>query len=486
MGAGVSNWQLAQAVSRHGQLGVVSGTALDQILVRRLQDGDPGGHMRRGLDAFPFPAMAERIWQAYYIAGGKAPSAQYLVTPALTRDSSRASIELCIVSNFVEIYLAREGHANPVGMNYLEKIQAAHMPTMYGSMLAGVSYIIMGAGIPLKVPGLLDRLAEHLPVEYQLHVSGALEGDDVTSHFNPRDYMECELPPLQRPRFLPIISSNTLATTILRKSNGRVDGLVVETRIAGGHNAPPRGKMILSEIGEPVYGERDAIDIPKLRELGVPFWLAGGYGHASKVKEALEQGATGVQVGTAFEFANESGLRPDYKAQLLAKAVVGEAHVFTDPLASPTGFPFKVALLEGTGSDPKVVETRPRICDLGFLRETYRTPEGAVGYRCASEPKSLFLSKGGKEEDTVGRKCLCNALLANIGLAQLRNGNRVECALITAGDDIDTIQEFLPAGQTAYAAADVIDVLLSEVPVPVKDEATVAAKNKAELEPALA
>ena len=58
MGAGVSNWRLAQAVSRLGQLGLVSGTALDPILARRLQDGDPGGHMRRGLDAFPFPAMA--------------------------------------------------------------------------------------------------------------------------------------------------------------------------------------------------------------------------------------------------------------------------------------------------------------------------------------------------------------------------------------------------------------------------------------------
>jgi nitronate monooxygenase len=461
MGAGVSNWQLSQAVSRHGQLGVVSGTALDQILVRRLQDGDPGGHMRRGMDAFPFHAMAERVWQTYYIAGGRAPNAQYVVAPALTRESSRASIELCIVSNFVEIFLAREGHDNAVGMNYLEKIQAGHLPTMYGAMLAGVSYIVMGAGIPLKVPGILDRLAEHLPVEYTLHVVGAQEGDDVTTHFNPRDYMECELSPLKRPKFLPIVSSNTLATTILKKSNGRVDGLVVEMRIAGGHNAPPRGKMQLSELGEPIYGERDAIDIGKLRELGVPFWLAGGYGHAAKVQEALAQGAAGVQVGTAFEFANESGLRADYKAQLLAKAVAGKAKVFTDPLASPTGFPFKVALLEGTGSDASVTATRPRICDLGFLRETYRTPEGTVGYRCASEPKSLFLSKGGKEEDSAGRKCLCNALMANIGLAQLRNGNRVECALITAGDDIDHIQEFLPPGQQAYSAADVIDVLLS-------------------------
>lgn len=31
MGVGVSNWRLANAVSKLGQLGVVSGTALDQL-----------------------------------------------------------------------------------------------------------------------------------------------------------------------------------------------------------------------------------------------------------------------------------------------------------------------------------------------------------------------------------------------------------------------------------------------------------------------
>jgi NAD(P)H-dependent flavin oxidoreductase YrpB (nitropropane dioxygenase family) len=40
LGAGISNWRLAHAVSQLGQLGVVSGTALDQIFARRLQDGD--------------------------------------------------------------------------------------------------------------------------------------------------------------------------------------------------------------------------------------------------------------------------------------------------------------------------------------------------------------------------------------------------------------------------------------------------------------
>src|SRR5580698_4447273 len=100
MGAGVSSWRLAQAVSRSGQLGVVSGTALDEILVRRLQDGDPGGHMRRGLDAFPFPAMAERIWRAYYIPGGKAAAAAYRTLPTHVQEEPRELAELCVVSNF--------------------------------------------------------------------------------------------------------------------------------------------------------------------------------------------------------------------------------------------------------------------------------------------------------------------------------------------------------------------------------------------------
>jgi nitronate monooxygenase len=461
MGAGVSTWRLAQAVSRLGQLGLVSGTALDQILARRLQDGDPGGHMRRGLDGFPYRPMAERVWNRYFIPGGKAERTPYIPVPQLVKDNPRELVELCIVSNFVEVFLARQGHKNPVGINFLEKIQSAHLPCIYGAMLGGVGYVVMGAGIPLKIPGVLDRYVNHGAAEYAIHVIGAQEGDDVMARFDPREYMECELEPLLRPKFLPIVSSNTLAVTMLKKANGRVDGLVVETRTAGGHNAPPRGKQQLSELGEPIYGERDAIDIGKLRDLGVPFWLAGGYGHPEKVREALAQGAAGVQVGTAFEFANESGLQEDFKHALLMKVIAGKASVFTDPLASPTGFPFKVARLKGTNSEAETYSKRPRICDLGFLREPYRTADGGIGYRCASEPATVYVAKGGNVEDTVGRKCVCNGLLANIGLPQVRNGSRIEYPLITAGDDLSTVARFLKPGRTEYSAADVVSQLLT-------------------------
>jgi nitronate monooxygenase len=327
-------------------------------------------------------------------------------------------------------------------------------------MLAGVGYIVMGAGIPLKIPGVLDRFAQHLPAEYNMHVTGAIEGDDTMMHFDPADFIEGVLAPLTRPKFFAIVSSNTLAITMVRKANGKVDGLIIEMRTAGGHNAPPRGKLQLTSIGEPVYGQRDDIDIPKLRELSVPFWLAGGYGHPEKLREALAQGAAGVQVGTAFEFASESGLRDDYKQSLLAKVIAGSASVFTDPLASPTGFPFKVAQLEGTYSEPDLYASRPRICNLGFLREAYRTPDGQVDYRCGAEPLSLYVSKGGHPEDTVGRKCICNGLLANVGFPQVLNGNRMELGIVTAGDDLGTVSQFLLPNQSHYSALDVITELL--------------------------
>jgi nitronate monooxygenase len=460
MGVGVSNWRLAQAVSKLGQLGVVSGTALDSLFIRRLADGDPGGHMRRGLDAFPFPDMARRIWSEYFTPGGKVANAPYPNLPMHQRNSPRKLVELCMVSNFVEVFLAKEGHKNPVGINFLEKVQMPHLASIYGAMLAGVGYVLMGAGIPLHIPGVLDAFAAHRSAEYKLNVIGALAGDDSQMHFNPADHAEGTLPALHRPRFLAIISSNTLANTMLRRATGRVDGFVIEGPTAGGHNAPPRGKLLLNAAGEPIYGERDRVNLAEMRELGIPFWLAGGYGNAEKLREALELGAAGVQMGTAFAFSDESGMRSDLKKSLIAKAVAGTGVVLTDPLASPTGFPFKVAQLEGTSSALPIYQERKRVCDLGYLREAYSTGEGKLGYRCAAEPVDTYVAKGGKLEDTVGRKCLCNALMANIGHAQTRKDQSVEPPLITVGDDLNSIVQYLAPGSDSYRAADVIAAML--------------------------
>jgi nitronate monooxygenase len=83
-----------------------------------------------------------------------------------------------------------------------------------------------------------------------------------------------------------------------------------------------------------------------------------------------------------------------------------------------------------------------------------------VGYRCAGEAVDAYVRKGGDQADTLGRKCLCNGLLATAGLGQ-RHGGVEEPALITAGNDVTALDRFLPAGRDSYRAADVIAALLA-------------------------
>lgn len=457
MGVAVSGWPLARAVAACGQMGVVSGTALDAVLVRRLQLGDVGGHLRRAIDAFPIRAIAERVWNRYYVPSGKKSTAPFKAKPVPDARLPQTLRDLIVLSSFVEVWLAKEGHRGLVGVNLLEKIQIPTLPTLFGAMMAGVDAVLMGAGIPRFIPGALDDLAANRPASLALDVAGALPGETFATHFDPAEYAPGPIP---RPQFLAIVSSSALATSLARKASGRVDGFIIEGSIAGGHNAPPRGPMQLDEAGEPIYGPRDQPDLQAFRELGLPFWLAGGYGSGEGLKAALDAGATGIQVGTPFAYCEESGILPEIKARVIAASARGEAGVFTSPVSSPTGFPFKVAQVEGSLSDPQVYEARARICDLGYLRQTYRREDGTLGYRCASEPVEDYVAKGGAVEDTVGRQCLCNGLIATVGMPQVRKDGAAEPPIVTAGDCVESVASFLPPGAATYSAADVIATIL--------------------------
>ena len=458
MGAGVSNWQLARAVSLTGQLGVVSGTALDTIVSRRLQLGDPGGHMQRAMRHFPDAGMVDRILTQYYRPADSSGPRPFKNPPMILLEADQQTRELTVVANFAEVFLAKEGHDNPVGTNLLEKVQLPNLYALYGAMLAGVDYVIMGAGIPREIPGVLDLLADHQSVSLKIAV-GAINGNRFQASFDPKDFIHKELPPLKRPKFLSIVSSVLLATMMARKANGKVDGFVVELPEAGGHNAPPRGKLVLNDQGEPVYGDRDAIELEKIKALGLPFWLAGCWGTPEKLQEALSLGAKGIQIGTALAFSEESGFADAVKKLTIENIQKGTASVFTDPSASPTGFPFKVLSLDGSLSEEVAYGERPRVCDLGFLRHLYEKADGKIGYRCPAEPEAVFMKKGGNPDDMKGKKCLCNALLANIGLGQVRKSGYIENNLVTSGDGIMTICRFLK-DRTSYKTEDVINWLL--------------------------
>jgi nitronate monooxygenase len=463
MGAGVSAWQLARAVSQTGQLGVVSGTALAAILVRRLQIGDPDGQMRHALEKFPVSGVAAKVLADYFIPGGKPANAPFKLSPLPGLNPSPDFVALTVAANFVEVFLAKEGHDGLVGINFLEKIQFPTLPSIFGAMLAGVDYVLMGAGIPRAVPGVLDRLTRGETVELKIDIEGGLPGEEFHATFDPAAFCGGRAPLLKRPDFLGIVASATLAMTLARKSSGQVNGFVVEGETAGGHNAPPRGPLQLNAEGEPIYGPRDVADLEKIRELGLPFWLAGSYGAPGKLAEALGLGAAGIQVGTAFAFCEESGIRPDLKQQVFQLSREGKLRVFTDPLASPTGFPFKVVQLPGTLSDTKSLPPRKRLCDLGYLRHAYRKADGTTGYRCPAEPVDDYIRKGGTLEETKGRECVCNGLVATIGLAQVNSENGFDLPLVTAGNEAAHVARFLQPGRDSYTAAEVVRLLLDKV-----------------------
>lgn len=467
MGVAVSDWRLARAVSMEGQLGVVSGTALDVVLARRLQLGDRDGHLRQALSMFPFEEMAKRVLDRYFIEGGKAADAPFKSISLLSNEPTQAQLELLVVANFVEVYLAKEDHDGLVGVNLLEKIQLPTLPSLFGAMLAGVDYVLMGAGIPRHIPEVLDLLAAGEPVEMALNVDGADSNDVFVARFNPNQFTGGRLPWLTRPKFLAIVASAALATMLARKSKGKVDGFVVEGHTAGGHNASPRGALQTNSRGEPIYGKRDEVDLEAFRQLALPFWLAGSCGTPKKVAEAIANGASGVQIGTAFAFCKESGMSAAIKRKAIQMSRMGTTDVFTDPLASPTGFPFKILQLEGSLSVPSVYKQRKRVCDLGYLRHGYKKEDGGLGWRCPGEPVDRYTNKGGQIEESTGRKCVCNGLMANIDLAQVRKQSGEEDMIITCGEEAAEIHKFLndPAA-TSYSAHQVLEYLLSEPTIP--------------------
>jgi len=63
-----------------------------------------------------------------------------------------------VLGQLAEVFLAREGHENPVGINFLEKVQMPHLSSIYGAMLAGVGLRDHGGGNSAAHSGRARRL----------------------------------------------------------------------------------------------------------------------------------------------------------------------------------------------------------------------------------------------------------------------------------------------------------------------------------------
>ena len=455
MGVAVSDWKLAHAVASTGQLGVVSGTALDAVLARRLQNGDEGGHMRRALAAFPYPAIAQELLDTYFLPEGR-NGRPYRPIPKTTLKRDPKHEHLSVAANFVEVWLAKQS-GGVVGINFLTKLQMATPAALYGAMLAGVDAVLMGAGIPREIPALIDAFAAGRSggVSVDSKMPSGSETPVVT--FDPEVTFGAA-PALHRPAFLAIVTAEALAGYLAKQDTTRPDGFVVEHWRAGGHNAPPR-RLQDTESG---FGPLDEVNLEKMAAVGLPFWLAGGRATRATYRDAIAHGAKGVQIGSLFAMSSDSGLRDDLRLQMLDLARRNDLQVRTDHRASPTGFPFKVVDVVGTIGNRATYEARPRLCDLSYLRTPVIREDGRTQYICASEPEHKYIDKGQDPADLVDRLCLCNGLMAAVGLGQERADGYVEAPLLTLGSSANEVAEMLELFPDGWSAADLIGTLLGD------------------------
>ncbi|MGM0381670.1 MAG: nitronate monooxygenase [bacterium] len=457
MGIDVSGWELARAVALEGEIGTISGICLDTVMIRELQDGDPDNRIK-ALENYPDTEIVEEIIDKYYVDGGIAPEQSYKLLPVHRAKSPVWNQRVLSAATFSEVIMAKEGHEGIIAMNLMAKLKRYTLAGLYGAMLAGIDRILMGAGIPAEEAKQVIKLARGEKASLQLEVDTSALEEDRSYHYklDPANLLD-NPPEMEKPAFYPIVSSDGLARILNhRLAEEAIDGWIVERPVAGGHNAPPRNKNY-DQDGTPQYDERDDADLEKMREMDRPFYLAGGYGTPEKFQEALDEGASGVQIGSLFSLAEESNYPTSVKRKLIKEIHADNVSVRTDGRISPTGFPFKVIELEGTLGIKENMKNRKRICDLGYLRELYAKENGEIGHRCAAEPVENYVRKGGTKEDTKGRGCLCNALFANIGLPQVQPWGE-EGKILTAGDDLVNLS-LGSEENPEYTAKDVIDYL---------------------------
>jgi len=333
-----------------------------------------------------------------------------------------------------------------------------------------VDCLLMGAGIPLAIPGIIKAFARGEGAVMPLHAEGFVKGTAPEMSFHPRDYFSDPPGKMKIPAFLPIVSSHILAETLAKRASGPVDGFIIEDHTAGGHNAPPRRKGQFDHRGEPLYGSKDEVNLDRIKDLGLPFWLAGSQGLRGMVERAQALGAAGIQAGTSFVCSLESGLARPLKEKILSLVAAGKAAVTTHVQASPTGFPFKLLNMEGTAAQDEVYQQRKRRCNVGCLRIPYEKDSGDLGYRCPAEGVSAYIAKGGLAEETEGRRCLCNGLLSAIGLGQTYGDGYEEPPLVTLGTCLEGIREMIagkwPRGKSPddelFTAAEVVALLTAK------------------------
>ena len=461
MGVDISSKYLAGAVAKAGEFATLSETGGATRIARVLQDGDLGGHVRTSLASFPNQAMVSYAFDKFYREAGRLervrgklgkhyrPVPKYVLENRIDLAAGVPLVEmLTVLDAFEQVVTARrlaQGNGF-IGMNGLGKIPLPMPAALYGAMLGGADYTARGAGVKADIPAVIDTLYAGNRVDYPIAVDYAPEGSrwqQATIGFDPAPYGGS---PASKPEFWAI--AGTVAGAQHYVDNGAA-AIVYERRIAGGHNMP-------DSIPEDPYED--------FLQLGVPVIMAGGA--ASEYGNVAQLDGAGVQIGSLFAASQESGLSSLERGKVVMSALLGRLQVRSDKGVSPTGYPFEVAEVEGTLSDPEVYKGRERVCDISVLRTPYATPDDELDWRCPADDigKMSNRFRGPFARKKIGEAaCLCNGLFASAGMPQrdLSTGVK-EPSIVTLGERAgEDIRGLVAAFGRPITAQKVIDYVRS-------------------------
>ena len=288
MGVGVSGWRLARAVAAAGGLGVVSGTALDVQLARRLQLGDLAGDLRRSLARFPYPELVERVIRSATSCPAASPPARASPRSRAT-PSSRAAISCGSMSWRASSRSTSRARVTTaaVGINLLQKIVLPTLPTLYGALLAGVGLRPHGGRHSARNPrrsrgalrapsgsafGARDR-SRRRRRKAPRSASASIRRRSGLRRWPSRSRCPTSSPSSLRSRWRRSCSSAPPERSTASSSKRRQRAGTTRRRAArpGSTTAASRST-----------GRAIEVDLAKLRELGKPFWLAGSRGRRER------------------------------------------------------------------------------------------------------------------------------------------------------------------------------------------------------------
>lgn len=217
-------------------------------------------------------------------------------------DTSPVQANLRALTNEIQSALKQANGKGIVGVNIMVAVNH-YEETVKTAIKAGVQAIISGAGLPVDLP------------KYA-------EAADVA--------------------LAPIVSSGKAAKTICsfwdKKYNRVPDFIVIEGPMAGGHLGFKKEDILNHTAKSTAEILPEVLDAIKAYELkykhSIPVFVGGGVFDGKDMASLIQQGASGVQIGTRFIATEECDASQTYK-EMMVQATEEDIVIVQSPVGMP-------------------------------------------------------------------------------------------------------------------------------------------------------